>query len=136
MRPATGLTPKKRKPRRANVEASKVVQLFPDRNENVAKTKPAGDDAQVRMADLRTEAMGFTEFPLHKKHLFSVVEGMPVDDAVSHAACIVDGLREMAGVGVQHGITERQAWLMEANLEAVLALLLSVENASAHGRVA
>lgn len=75
-----------------------------------------------------TDTFQFGEVPVHGRNMFSVLEGMPADVAISHAACVVDGLRELAHKGVEaNGIEPQIAWLMSANLDTVFALLTSVE---------
>lgn len=78
-----------------------------------------------------TVAMAFEEVPVHGRQMFQVLPGMPVTTAISHAACIVDSLREIASEGVHEGdgLSSRAAWLIDTNLAAVFALLTSIESA-------
>lgn len=75
-----------------------------------------------------TIAQEFGEIPAHQRNMFAVLEGMPLDTIVTHATCIVEGLREIAEDSVQaDGINAGVAWLMGENLKAVSALLSSIE---------
>lgn len=73
-------------------------------------------------------ACEFGEIPVHQRNMFAVLDGMPLDTMVSHATCIVEGLREMAEDGVQsNGIGANVSWLMGENLRTVSALLSTIE---------
>lgn len=73
-------------------------------------------------------AQEFGEIPVHQRNMFAVLEGMPLDTIVTHATCIVEGLRKIAEDSVQaDGISTDVAWLMGENLKAVSALLSSME---------
>ncbi len=86
--------------------------------------------ADSKLPAILTQTVEFGEVPVHERNMFAVLGGMPVTTAISHAACIVDGLREMAHDGVEaNGISASAAWLMSENLDAVFALLNSVEGA-------
>jgi len=75
-----------------------------------------------------TIAQEFGEIPAHQCNMFAVLEGVPLDTMVSHANCIVDGLREMAEDGVQtNGMNAAVSWLIGENLKTVSALLSSME---------
>jgi hypothetical protein len=80
--------------------------------------------------EIVTGTCEFGEVAIHQRNMFAVLEGMPVATALSHAACIVDGLREMAHDGVEAGgIGASMAWLMSNNLSTVFALLVNAESA-------
>jgi len=96
----------------------------------VTKIKSQNAQAPQKISALVTVANEFEEVPVFNRNMFAVVPGMPAATAISHAACIVDSLREMACEGVSDGgISERKAWLMDANLSIVFGLLTSIESA-------
>jgi len=81
-----------------------------------------------------TVACEYGEVPIHQHNMFAVLEGMPLDTAISHANCIIDGLREIAEDGVQtDGINAAVSWLMGENLKTVAALLSSIQSALMRG---
>lgn len=75
-----------------------------------------------------TITTGFREIPvIGDKPLFQVAPGVPIGIALSEAACLADSLREMALQGVQDGIDETRAYLMEVVADAIGALCSACE---------
>lgn len=99
-------------------------------SESVVQDGISRAEIKARGSSLVTRASEFREIPIHQRNLFAVLEGMPIETAISHASCIVEGLQELAHEGVERdGISGPIAWLMSENLEAVLAILQSVGTA-------
>ena len=100
----------------------------------IESTTAAKSQRQTNNLEAVTSTEAFESIPVIGKELLSVNAGTPIRFALQHASCIIDSLREMALEGVNNGgISERSAWLMEANLSTAYALLISIERAALLG---
>ena len=77
-----------------------------------------------------TRAAMFGEIPRIRNHVFEVRAGVPIEDAISTAACLAESIEALALGGSEDGITPEAAYLVQFAAQAIQALMGASEGAT------
>jgi len=80
-------------------------------------------NATAAQATMQAEAIDFGSVPLVHGPIYSVNPGTPVRFLINEAESLTAALAELAGDGVESGISPAQSWLLESNLCRLRAVI-------------